>query len=105
MKDPVTPSTAELVFERDGYACVAPRLGATDPCLDRWGRPVVEGRWPGGQPRQALTLHHVKDFLMMGKRAPSDPAHLLTLCWGHHMNGWATSHMPEAREYLRGFEP
>ena len=83
-KDPVTPELRVLVLNRD-QGCLAPRLGATDDCSGR------------------LTLDHVKDLPMMGKRAPSDPAHLVTLCERHHLwTGWATSHRPELREYLRG---
>jgi hypothetical protein len=83
-RDPVTPEVAAAVFARDG-GCVAPRLGGS--FLDCDGR---------------LTLDHVRDFPMMGKRAPSDMAHLVTLCTRHHLwNGWATSHRPELREYLR----
>lgn len=52
--------------------------------------------------RGRLTLDHVKDQPMMGRRAPSDPSHLVTLCEGHHLGGWATSHRPLLREYLRG---
>jgi hypothetical protein len=37
---------------------------------------------------------------MMGKRAPSDMAHLVTLCEHHHLDGWATSHRPLLRRYL-----
>ena len=40
----------------------------------------------------------------MGKRAPSDAAHLVTLCWHHHLDGWATAHRPELRAYLREVE-
>lgn len=48
-----------------------------------------------------LTLDHVQDgYGRMGKRAPSDPAHLVTLCAHHHLDGWATSHRPELRAYL-----
>lgn len=82
-RDPVTPELRRLVILRD-RACVAPRLGATDPCA--------------GQ----ITLDHIKDQPRMGKRAPSDLAHLVAVCWHHHMDGWATAHRPELREYLRG---
>lgn len=80
--DPVTSQLRLAVFERDG-GCVAPRLGATDDCAGR------------------LTVDHVKDQPRMGKRAPSDMAHLASLCYRHHLDGWATSHRPELREYLR----
>lgn len=33
----------------------------------------------GGQ-----TVEHVKDDLMMGRRAPSDERHLVACCWGHN---------------------
>jgi hypothetical protein len=87
MKDYVTKAVAAEVLERDGYACVAPYIGGSS--MD------CEGR---------NTLDHVKDEPRMGKRAPSDPAHLVTLCERHHLwTGWATSHRPELREYLRSW--
>ena len=78
----MTPALRDAVLNRDA-GCVAPRLGATDPCSGR------------------LTLDHVKEQPMMGKRAPSDLAHLASICWHHHLDGWATAHRPELREYLR----
>jgi hypothetical protein len=83
-RDPVTPAVAADVFQRDG-GCVAVKLGGSyDDC--------------GGR----LQLDHVKDQPRMGKRAPSDLAHLVAICENHHIwNGWATSHRPELREYLR----
>ena len=92
-RDPVTPEVREAVLRRDG-GCVAPELW---PCIEHGadcGSPPdpCDGR---------LTLDHVKDEPRMGKRAPSDPAHLVTLCWHHHLDGWATSHRPELRAYLR----
>jgi hypothetical protein len=82
-RDPVTPELRLLVMLRD-QGCVAPRLDPdADPCR---GRP---------------TLDHVKSQPMMGKRAPSDMAHLVTLCEHHHLDGWATSpHRPLLRAYL-----
>lgn len=48
-----------------------------------------------------LTLDHVKDKPMMGKRAPSDRYHLVTLCEHHHLwSSWATSNRPGLRDYL-----
>lgn len=41
---------------------------------------------------------------MMGKRAPSDARHLIACCEYHHLEGWATSHRPAIREYLRAAE-
>jgi hypothetical protein len=84
-RDPVTHDVALTVLQRDS-GCVAVALGeAPSTC--------------GGR----LTLDHVKDQPRMGVRAPSDPAHLVALCENHHLwTGWATSHRPELREYLRG---
>jgi len=86
--DPVTRELAIAVLQRD-QGCVAPRLGGSS--MDCRGRD---------------TLDHVKDEPRMGVRAPSDMAHLVTLCEGHHLwTGWATSHRPELRAYLQGFLP
>ncbi len=84
MRDRVTHEVALAVLQRDG-GCVAPHLGGS--YADCSGR---------------ITLDHVKDQPRMGKRAPSDPAHLVSLCEGHHLwTGWATSHRPALRQYLR----
>lgn len=83
-RDPVTDDVRQAVLLRDG-PCIAPVL---DPDAD-----LCDGR---------ATLDHVKSQPMMGKRAPSDTAHLVAVCWHHHLDGWATSHRPELREYLRG---
>ena len=81
--DPVTPVVRLAVLERDG-GCVAVRLGESP--ADCGGR---------------LTLDHVKDQPRMGRRAPSDAAHLVTLCEAHHLwSGWATSHRAALRTYL-----
>jgi hypothetical protein len=37
----------------------------------------------------------------MGKRAPSNVMHLVVICEQHHLQGWATSHRPLLREYLK----
>jgi hypothetical protein len=90
--DPVDPQTALDVFARD-RGCVAVRLGE-DPanCAGR------------------LTLEHVKSALRMGKRAPSDMAHLVALCEGHTEGGaragyqWNTDkrNRERVRAYLEG---
>ena len=83
-RDPVTATVALAVLRRD-QGCVAVTLGESpERCAGR------------------ITLDHVKDQPRMGKRAPSDEAHLVSLCEQHHLwTGWATSHRPELREYLR----
>ena len=102
-KDPVTPELRAAVLERDG-GCVAPRLVPAGELAASYGWVIVETSKRtyyldacSGQ----LTLDHVKDQPRMGVRAPSDMAHLVTLCAFHHLDsGWATSHRPELREYL-----
>lgn len=87
-RDPVTPEVALTVLRRDS-GCVAVSLGESPS--DCGGR---------------LTLDHVKDAPRMGKRAPSDPAHLVSLCEQHHLwTGWATSHRPALRLYLAMVNP
>lgn len=90
----MTPALRLRVLSRDGW-CVAPALDpASGPCKDTWGDPERGAVWI------SLTLDHVRDHAMMGKRPPSDEAHLVTLCPHHHLNGWATGHRPLLREYL-----
>jgi hypothetical protein len=82
------------VLSRDG-GCVAAALGAPDLCKDVWGNTI---RW---HDRDRMTLDHVQSGGgRMGKRAPSDEGHLVTLCAHHHLNGWATGHRPLLRAYL-----
>lgn len=82
-RDPVTPELRIEVFERD-HGCVAPTIDYfCDPCNGR------------------LTLDHIQEgYGRMGKRAPSDRGHLVSVCWHHHLDGWSTSHRAELREYL-----
>ena len=96
-RDPVTPALRELVLRRDG-ACVAAKLDPLHVCRDQWGHPH------GAFLLAFMTLDHVQEgYGRMGLRAPSDAAHLVTLCWGAHLlSHWATSHRPELREYLAG---
>ena len=87
IRDPVTTAVRNAVFQRD-RGCIAPNLGASDWCAG------------------PLTLDHVKDQPMMGKRAPSDMAHLVTLCGHHHIDsGWATAHRLLLRAYLAEVNP
>jgi len=70
-------------WTRSGTPCVARYLDpGTDACAGR------------------ITLDHVKDQPMMGKKAPDDADHLVSICWHHHLDGWATAHRPLLREYL-----
>lgn len=87
-RDPVKPDVALYVLRRDG-GCVAVTLGESPATC-------------GGR----LTLDHVRDHAAMGgRRAPSDAAHLVSVCHRHHLeSGWVTSHKPALRAYLRRVE-
>ena len=104
-KDPVTPEIYAQVVSRDAeyISRHTPRmidrknLKKKPLCL----APILDSS-QSGVCSGGMTLDHVKSQPMMGKRAPSDAAHLVTLCENHHLwTGWATSHRPLLREYLR----
>lgn len=70
--------------------------GCLAPALDSSESGKCSGR---------LTLDHVRDQPMMGKKAPDDERHLVTLCESHHLwtqagRNWATANRPLLREYL-----
>jgi hypothetical protein len=102
VKDPVTPELRHGVIARDARFVLRHRdLRVSDPvCV----APVLD---PGAGPCSGgTTLDHVKSQLRMGVRAPSDEAHLVTLCDGHTERGakaghqWNTAHRPLLRRYL-----
>lgn len=74
-----------------------------NPCVAPIVDPLDSGPCSG-----PLTLDHVHRHAggTKGKRAASDEFHLVSLCYGHHIearNGgsvWATSHRPHLRQYL-----
>ena len=90
----MTPAVAEFVKLRD-RECVLRKLEPTHRCKDQWGTPH-----PSWQ-LDRLTLEHVKTELRMGKRAPSDPEHLLTLCWAANNRPPTKAQRALFREYLR----
>lgn len=95
--DPVTSAVRAFVLARD-RGCVAAKLDQEHICHDQWGNLHFAddlGR---------LTLDHVKDAARMGRRAPSDPAHLVALCWDANVLGWASANRAEERAYLRAVE-
>lgn len=92
-----------VVFESRSDTVVCPAV-----VIDASLFGTCSGRW---------TLDHVPDTMVekmgmvirgmaRGKRAPSDPAHLISLCEGHCERGmkagyqWNTSHRSEIRAYL-----
>jgi hypothetical protein len=86
------------VLTRDGE-CLAAKLGAPDGCQNKFG-------WDQrSDDLTQLELDHIKEQAMMGRKAPDDEAHLVSMCAWHHRLGlagatWATSHRRELRAYL-----
>ena len=92
--DGVTPAVREAVIKRDG-GCVAALLNAEDVCRDRWRTAISRHDQSG------LTLDHVHEgYGMAGKRAKSDPDHLVTLCWGHGVQRWELANKDRLRRYI-----
>lgn len=88
----VDPAIRRAVLERDG-ACILAKIEPDHVCRDLWGHPHAS------DDLDRLSLEHVKDQLTMGKRAPSDEAHMVALC------GYANVAVPSKRqrEYFRDY--
>ena len=94
MKDRVTAEVRELVLRRDAM-CFLYRVDDKHYCHDAWGNPHS----PFDMGR--LTLDHVKDAPRMGKRAPSDPAHLVAMCHAANVGVPSKAVRELERIYLR----
>ena len=95
MKDPVTPAVRSTVLRRDGE-CLEYKRNPAHVCRDRWG--ASHAAWA----LDLLTLEHVKDQPRMGVRAPSDPAHLVALCFAANVGVPSKEARAFFREYLAG---
>lgn len=86
--DKVTPETRRTVLLRDLLligGCVQSRYDPEHVCRDAWGTPHAPDKL------DRLTLDHVNEgYGRMGRRAPSDPDHLISACWSAHLGGWTT---------------
>jgi hypothetical protein len=96
--DPVKPDDRLDVFDRD-KGCVLAWMSPGHVCMDVFGNRHAHDDY------SKLTLEHVHmDGSMMGKRAPSTPDSMVTLC------GLANFRVPSKREremfrgYLRARE-
>lgn len=92
--DAVTTELHAAVLLRD-RRCVLSFLSPGHVCRDAWGLthdPADLGR---------LTLEHVHDgYGRMGKRAPSDMAHLVALCGGANVSVPSKVQRQAMRAYL-----
>lgn len=97
MRDRVTPELHEAVIRRDG-ACLLSKIEPDHVCRDQWGHSHPPDWW------KRLTVEHVKDQPRMGKRAPSDMAHLVALCYAANVGVPSKSQREAFRAYLRAVE-
>lgn len=88
----VSAELREFILTRD-QRCFLAKLYDDHVCHDVWGTEHASSDL------ERLTLEHVKDESMMGKRAPSDPSHLIALC------GYANFMVPSKAERtaMRGY--
>ena len=96
-----------FVLRRDGWKCIAPQVdGHSDWCRDMWGNVITH--WPArDRGPQYVQMSHIKmaDELAMGKKAPPDAHHLVTLCPWHHNatvagSNWEARHRDTIRKHL-----
>ena len=82
-------ATLELYLSIDPWICVAPLIRAgsdrLDPCSGEMTRDHVHEHTGGTK----------------AKRPPTTMETLVILCFHHHLDGWATSHREEIREYIK----
>jgi hypothetical protein len=97
-KDPVTPEVREEVLRRD-RRCFLSRIEPSHQCRDAWGTPHS----PFDLDR--CTLDHVKREARMGRRAPSDPAHLLAMCASANVGVPSKAVREAERSYLAELYP
>lgn len=92
----VTPDLHRRIVQRDG--CIVARYDRHHECRDAFGN--VHGPWA----LERLTVDHVKDDLMMGKRAPSDEFHLVGMCHAANVGVPDRGLRAFEREYLAGLK-
>lgn len=91
--DPVTATVHAAVLVRD-RGCVLAKLEVGHRCRDQWGNEH------DSRELSRMTLEHVKDALRAGKRAESDPAHLVVLCWSANDRVPTKAQRQAFRDYL-----
>ena len=92
-RDPVSSELRLAVLERD-RACILWKLDPQHRCSDRFGSHAPDHT-------NLLTLEHVKDDLRMGKRGPSDLAHLVAMCYGGNVGVPSRAQREAIRAYLQ----
>lgn len=82
------------VLIRDG-GCLLAKIEPGHICRDVWGQQHA------ANDLDRLTLEHVKDASMMGRKAPTDAAHLVALCAAANFAVPNHSQREAFRAYLR----
>lgn len=96
--DPVTPEVRRSVLERD-VVCFLYRLDPDHVCRDQWGTPhAPDAYW-------RLQVDHVKAHARLGRRAPSDLAHLVAMCAAANIGVPSKAVREAERGYLAAFYP
>ena len=91
--DPVPTVVRAEVYARD-RVCFLYRLDSGHQCRNAYGNPHAPGDLA------QMTVDHVKDALMFGRRAPSDRRHLVTMCYAGNVAVPSKAIRQAEREYL-----
>jgi hypothetical protein len=94
--EPVPYSERAAVYARD-KVCFLYRLDSDHICRDPWGNPHAP------DDLVKLTLDHVKDSLMLGRKAPNDRLHLVAMCWRGNVDVPSKAIREAERSYLATF--
>lgn len=89
----MNPDLRAWVLHRDGE-CFLYKLDHEHVCRDQWGRVHPPDRI------DRLTLDHVKNGPMMGRRAPDDEWHLVAMCWAGNVGVPTREARQAERAYL-----
>lgn len=98
MPDKVQQAVRLAVLARD-RRCFVVRVDPRHVCRDQWGIPH-----PSDDDR-FLTLDHVKDGPMMGRRAPSDVMHMVAMCHAANVSVPSKELRAAERAYLAKLYP
>ena len=108
MKERISSSTRAFVLVRDRYTCQAPFLDPyAGPCRDAFGSMLIRPHFLRDPGPVFLQMSHTKPRgeLSMGMKTSPIPAHLITLCPGHHTgteagSNWEAVHREVIRDHL-----
>ena len=108
MKERISSSTRAYVLARDSFQCQASLLDPdAGPCRDAFGSVLARYHFLHDSGPVYLQMSHTKPRgeLSMGMKTSPIPAHLITLCPGHHTgteagSNWEAVHREVIRDHL-----